>query len=237
MVDKPEYMKREICRFGRRLSEQNLSILAWGNLSMIDRDGDLIAIKPSGAHLSEMSPDDIPLVRFSTSDIIDGANRPSVDMPIHMEIYKTFKDIGAIIHMHSPFCTIFAQAGKPIECLGTTHADHFKGDIPIIDVTSTIHDDPGFESETGKAIIRSFTERDIDPIEIGACLVKYHGPFVWGRDIETAFENAVVLERIAFMNYHTLKLSEQNEMPNVIKKRHFERKNGIRAYYGQNKRR
>ncbi|MFP4656567.1 MAG: class II aldolase/adducin family protein [Candidatus Woesearchaeota archaeon] len=236
-MDDDEIMKKEICMFGKRLSEEGLSMLAWGNLSMIDRGKDLIAIKPSGANLSEISPDDIPLVRLSSGDIIEGSKRPSVDKPIHIEIYRSFKDVGAIIHMHSPYCTIFAQAGKPIECLGTTHADHFKGDIPVIDIDdSKIRDNHAFESNTGKAIIKTFTDQGINPMELKACLVKHHGPFVWGEDIASAFENAVVLERIAFMNYHTLMLEKQNKMSEEIKRKHFERKNGIGAYYGQEER-
>ena len=220
----------DVAKANRSIHENGLSVLDWGNASIVHRESGSVYIKPSGYILADVSEDDVVAVRIADGSCISGHNRPSVDTPTHIEIYKGFAEVGAIVHTHSTFATAFAQAAIPLRCLGTTHADCFAGPIPIIDLVA---DSDTYERDMGKAIVATFKEKGIDYNMVSACLLKHHGPMVWGKSIEEAVKNAIALEQIAIMNYHTLMLSTDVELPQKMLNLHHERKHGEKSYYGQ----
>ena len=165
-------------------------------------------------------------------NVLEGKYRPSSDTPTHIEIYKSF-NVGAVVHTHSKWATIWAQAGKSIPCLGTTHADYFYGDIPITRKLKDKEINSSYEKETGKVIIETFKSDNLDPISIPTVLVNNHGPFVWGNSPNKAIENAVVLEYISEMAYYTLNINKKSSMTNTLLNKHYQRKHGNNAYYGQ----
>mgnify|MGYP001607310980 CR=1 FL=1 len=225
-----EELRKKVREGNQRLVQLGLVNLTFGNLSAIDCE--VIGIKPSGVDYSLLKDEDI-VVLNKNGELINGNKKPSLDTFTHLELYNSFNGIGAVIHTHSKYATCFAQAKKPITCLGTTHADHFNGDIPITrDLTDEeiTHD---YEKNTGKVIVETFNKQEINPLEIPACLVANHGPFVWGRTIEEAIENAVILELISKMNLHTLDLNPLAKINPILRKAHYERKHGKNAYYGQ----
>ncbi len=216
------------------LPRHNLVTLTWGNVSGIDRERGLVAIKPSGVPYEDMKPDDMVVMEVETGRLVEGSLKPSSDTPTHLELYKAFPNIGGIVHTHSRWATIFAQAGRGLAALGTTHADHFYGEVPCTRKMTRDEIQGDYEMETGLVIKETFKDRD--PAAIPAVLVRSHGPFAWGADPLDAVHNAVVLEEVACMNFHTLML-EPGIAPiqDELLDKHFLRKHGADAYYGQAK--
>lgn len=229
-----ESLKLEVLRANLALPEHGLVTFTWGNVSAVDREKNLIVIKPSGVSYDSMEADDMIVVDLNNGERVEGRLKPSSDTPTHIALYRAFPSIGAVVHTHSRHATAFAQAGMGIPPLGTTHADYFYGEIPCTRKMTPAEINGDYESETGGVICETFSKRGIDPTKIPAVLVCGHGPFVWGKDAEEAVENAAVLEEIAFMAFHTLSLAP--DTPHLEKElldRHFFRKHGFGAYYGQ----
>ena len=209
----------------------------WGNVSGIDRESGLIAIKPSGVPYDEMGPDDMVIVDLD-GNVVEGKWKPSSDTPTHLELYKAFPACGGIVHTHSRWATSFAQAGMAIPAMGTTHADYFYGDIPCTRPMTDAEIAGAYEKETGKVIVETFFPADgskgSDPAAVPGVLVYSHGPFTWGADPMEAVHNAAVLEEVAFMDYHALMLDPSHRnMQQTLLDRHYLRKHGKNAYYGQ----
>lgn len=226
-----EELKKKVCEANLLLPKYNLVTFTWGNVSAIDRDSKLVVIKPSGVSYEEMTPDDMVTVNLN-GEVVDGKYKPSSDTPTHLELYKAFPALGGIVHTHSRWATTFAQAGTAIPPLGTTHADYFYGEIPCTRAMTKAEIQGEYEKETGTVIIEAF--KNIDPMSVPAVLVKSHGPFTWGADAEEAVHNAVVLEEAAFMAYHALTLTRGlSSMNRTLLDKHYLRKHGANAYYGQ----
>lgn len=225
-----ESLKEQVFRANLELVKYNLVIFTWGNVSA--REGDYVAIKPSGIEYDTMSPDDIVILDLNGNKI-DGKYNPSSDTPTHLELYRAFPEIKGITHTHSNFATSFAQAGKEIEPFGTTHADYFYGSIPCTRYLTKEETEINYEKNTGKVIIETFNDKDY--MAIPAVLVRSHGVFSWGCDAHNSVHNAVVVEELAKMNYQTLMLSEVPPLlPQYTLDKHYGRKHGEGAYYGQN---
>ena len=226
-------LKQKVYEANMELPKRNLITYTWGNVSGNDREKGLFVIKPSGVDYSELRPCDMVVMDLNGNKI-EGNLNPSSDTKTHIELYKSFKDIGGVVHTHSPWATSWAQAGKGIPCYGTTHADYFYGTIPCArDLTSDeINSD--YEKNTGLVIVETF--KDINPMYIPGVLCIDHGPFTWGKDVSEAVHNAVVLEEVAKMAYRALVINPDKEsVPQAILDKHFLRKHGKNAYYGQNK--
>lgn len=213
------------------LPKHNLIIFTWGNVSIIDRAKGHIAIKPSGVPYEKMKEDDIVVVDMEGNKI-SGDLKPSSDLPTHIEIYKSFEGVGGVCHTHSKWATIFAQAGVGIPALGTTHADYFYGTIPCTREMRKEEIEKEYEKNTGLVIVETF--KDKNPMYMPGVLVKNHGPFVWGTDGKNAVHNAVVLEELAMMAYHTMSLGNKEPVKQELLDKHYLRKHGKDAYYGQN---
>ena len=226
-----EDLRTKVCQANLELKRQNMVIYTWGNVSGIDRQKQIIAIKPSGISYDELTSDKIVLLDFE-GNIVDGKLKPSSDAATHLELYRNFKDIGGICHSHSPNATMWAQACKDIPCFGTTHADYFYGSIPVTDKMTDEEIKKDYELNTGKVIVRRFM--NIDPLQIPSVLVANHGPFSWGKAPESAVENAVVLEQIASIAQGTININpDQNDISKTLLDKHYLRKHGKDAYYGQ----
>ena len=229
-----EGLKEQVFQANLLLPRHNLVTFTWGNVSGIGRDQGLVVIKPSGVSYEEMKAEDMVVVELETGKTVDGSLKPSSDTATHLELYKAFSDIGGIVHTHSRWATTFAQAGRGIIALGTTHGDYFYGEIPCTRKMTKTEIEDEYEKETGLVIKETF--QDKDPAAIPAVLVHSHGPFVWGADPMEAVHNAVVLEEIAFMNFHTLMLEPSTPpMQQELLDKHYLRKHGANAYYGQTK--
>ncbi len=229
-----EKLKEEVLRANLLLPKHSLVTFTWGNVSAVDREANAIIIKPSGVSYDDMAADDMVVVSLETGEVLEGRYKPSSDTPTHLMLYRAFGDIGAIVHTHSRWATSFAQAGMGIVPMGTTHGDYFYGEIPCTRQMTKEEIFGEYEYETGNVIIEAF--KDKDPTEIPAVLVKNHGPFAWGKDAMEAVHNAVVLEEIAFMNYHAISLNPSAErIPQELLDKHYLRKHGNDAYYGQDK--
>ncbi len=228
-----EELKEKVYEANMLLPKHNLVTFTWGNVSAIDRNSGAVIIKPSGVSYETMKPSDMVVVDLESGRVIDGGYKPSSDTPTHLQLYRAFGNVGGIVHTHSRWATSFAQAGLGIVPLGTTHADYFYGEIPCTRAMTPQEIKGEYEKETGKVIIEAFS--GINPMSIPAVLVKSHGPFAWGKDAFEAVHNAVVLEEIAFMNYHAISLSpELKPMQSELLDKHYLRKHGENAYYGQN---
>ena len=226
-----EALKQEVLQANLLLPKYNLVTFTWGNVSGIDRSKGLIVIKPSGVSYETMTAKDMVVVDLDGNQV-EGELRPSSDTPTHIELYKAFSNIGGVVHTHSRWATSFAQAGMPIEATGTTHADHFYGAIPCTRKLTPAEIQGDYEKETGMVIVEAFA--GIDPDAVPAVLFHSHGPFCWGRIPEKAVENAVVLEEVAFMQYHALGLNPTlGKMQQDLLDKHYLRKHGKNAYYGQ----
>ncbi len=226
-----EELKEIVCQANIELQKQKLVIFTWGNVSGIDRREGVVAIKPSGVSYDDLTADKIVLLNLD-GDIIEGDLRPSSDTPTHLELYRNFKEVGGICHTHSTFATMWAQACREIPCLGTTHADHFYGPVPVTDIMTAEEIQNDYELNTGKVIVRCFA--DIDPMHRPAVLVANHGPFTWGQTPQKAVENAVVLEQVAFTALGTISINEsRKDISKVLLDKHYLRKHGRDAYYGQ----
>jgi L-ribulose-5-phosphate 4-epimerase len=224
-------LREQVLDSNLELVRRGLVLYTFGNASGIDRRQGLVAIKPSGVPYEELTPAHIVISDLS-GKIVDGNLRPSSDLPTHLELYRSFPHIGGVAHTHSEFATAWAQAEKPIPCLGTTHADYFHGPVPVTDRLSAqeIHGD--YERETGVVICRAFAQ--LDPTAIPAVLVAGHAPFCWGANAAEAAHNAVILEYVARMAYHALRINaESRPLARELHDKHFLRKHGRNAYYGQ----
>ncbi|MBR4250314.1 MAG: L-ribulose-5-phosphate 4-epimerase AraD, partial [Verrucomicrobia bacterium] len=196
-----EQLKEEVCAANLRLKTENLVILTWGNVSAIDRHSGMVAIKPSGVSYDRLRPEDIVIVSLESGATVEGTLKPSSDTPTHLELYRSFPDIGAIVHTHSIHATAWAQACAEIPAFGTTHADYFNGPIPCTRIMWAEEVQSDYELNTGKVIVERF--KDLDPQHCPAVLVAHHGPFVWGDTADKAVENALVLEQLALMATQT----------------------------------
>lgn len=227
-----EQLKEQVFLANLLLPKHGLITFTWGNVSGIHREQGLVVIKPSGVAYEVMKADDMVVVELETGKVIEGKLKPSSDTPTHLELYKAFPNIGGIVHTHSRWATSFAQAGRGIAVLGTTHGDYFYGEIPCTRRMTKEEIQGEYEKETGLVIKETFQGRDPDAIP--AVLVHSHGPFTWGTDPMDAVHNAVVLDEVAFMNFHTMMLEPSiPAMQQELLDRHYLRKHGKNAYYGQ----
>jgi len=225
-------LKKQVFQANLLLPEHGLVTFTWGNVSGINREKGLVVIKPSGVSYDAMQADDMVVVKLETGKVVEGNLKPSSDTATHLELYKAFPNIGGIVHTHSRWATTFAQAGRDISAFGTTHADYFYGEIPCTRKMTQAEIEGEYEKETGTVIIETF--KDKDPDTIPAVVVNSHGPFAWGTDAMNAVHNAVVLEEIAFMNFHALQLTPAlPPMQQELLDKHYLRKHGKNAYYGQ----
>ena len=227
-----EELKKAVLQANLLLPKHGLVTFTWGNVSGIERAEGLVVIKPSGVAYEALTAEDMVVVALETGKVIEGRLKPSSDTPTHLALYQAFEEIGGIVHTHSRWATIFAQAGHGVKPLGTTHADYFYGEIPCTRRMTQAEIDGDYEKETGMVIIDTF--KDTDPNTIPAVLVHSHGPFSWGTDPMDALHNAVVLEEVAYMNYHTEMLTPGiSSMQDALLDKHYLRKHGDTAYYGQ----
>ncbi|MCM1545030.1 MAG: L-ribulose-5-phosphate 4-epimerase [Ruminococcus sp.] len=228
-----EEMKKRVCSANLDLVAKGVVIYTWGNVSEIDRESGLVVIKPSGVDYSTMTADDMVVVELESGKVVDGKWKPSSDTPTHLELYRAFPEIGGITHTHSTNAVAFAQAGKSIPALGTTHADYFYGDIPCTRELMKAEVESAYEANTGKVIVETIKEKGYDPMAIPGIVVKSHGPFSWGKSGAESVYNAVVMEKVAEMAIKTLTLNPESAMMQYILDKHYNRKHGANAYYGQ----
>jgi L-ribulose-5-phosphate 4-epimerase len=227
-----EELKRTVCEANLLLPKYGLVTFTWGNVSGIDREGGLVVIKPSGVPYEGMTAKDMVVVDLD-GNVVEGIWKPSSDTATHLELYKAFPACGGIVHTHSRWATTFAQAGLCIPAMGTTHADYFYGDIPCTRKMTPEEIKGEYEKETGKVIVETF--KDKDPAAIPGVVVHSHGPFAWGTDAMNAVHNAVVMEEVAFMDWHAMMINpDKGRMQQELLDKHYLRKHGKNAYYGQN---
>lgn len=227
-----ESLKEQVFQANLLLPKHGLVTFTWGNVSGIDRAQGLMVIKPSGVAYEVMKAEDMVIVSLETGKVVEGKLKPSSDTPTHLELYKAFSNIGGVVHTHSRWATIFAQAGRGIMALGTTQGDYFYGEIPCTRKMTTAEIQGEYEKETGTVIIETF--KDKNPDAIPGVVVYSHGPFAWGKDAMDAVHNAVVMEEVAFMNFHALQLTPGiSAMQQELLDKHYLRKHGANAYYGQ----
>ena len=226
-----ENLKVQVLQANLLLPEYNLVTFTWGNVSGIDREKGLVVIKPSGVSYDSMTKDDMVVVDLD-GNVVEGKWRPSSDTPTHLALYKAYPNMGGIVHTHSRWATTFAQAGMSIPAMGTTQGDYFYGDIPCTRPMTEKEIKGEYEKDTGHVIIETFAGKD--PMEIPAVVVYSHGPFTWGKDAMEAVHNAVVLEEVAFMDWHAMMINpNQGRMQQELLDKHYLRKHGANAYYGQ----
>jgi L-ribulose-5-phosphate 4-epimerase len=226
-------LRETACRANLALADSGLVFGTFGNLSVVDRAAGVFAIKPSGVPYAELTPDKIVVVSLESGAPVEGALRPSSDTPTHLELYRAFA-CGAIVHTHSEYATMFAQARTPIGCMGTTHADYFRGDIPVTRPMTALEVGADYEANTGKVIVETFRTMAISADEIPAVLVANHAPFAWGPDAAKAIENARVLEFVARMDWRARLVAPDAPRPDqFLVDTHYFRKHGTSAYYGQ----
>lgn len=228
-----EKLKKEVLEANLQLPKHGLVTFTWGNVSGIDRDRGLVVIKPSGVPYEELTLEDMVVVDLE-GNIIEGTKRPSSDTPTHLALYRSFQHVGGIVHTHSPWATAWAQAGRSIPALGTTHADYYYGEIPCTRTLTKDEITRAYELETGNVIIETFETGGIDPLAMPGVLVSNHAPFCWGKNANQAVHNAVVLEEVAKMALHTFQLNLQiDPIDQFLLDKHYLRKHGVNAYYGQ----
>lgn len=226
-----EELKQKVYEANMALPKYNLVTFTWGNVSAIDREKGLFVIKPSGVDYDKLVPSDMVVMDLNGNKI-DGGYNPSSDTPTHMELYKAYPEIGGIVHTHSPWATSWAQAGRGIPCYGTTHADYFYGEIPCARSLTPEEINSAYEKNTGLVIIETVSAKNV--MSVPGILCNNHGPFTWGTDAANAVHNAVVLEEIAKMSYRTETLNPAiKPAPQVLQDKHYLRKHGAGAYYGQ----
>jgi L-ribulose-5-phosphate 4-epimerase len=227
-------LRRSVWKANLDIVQAGLVVLTWGNASGVDREAGVMAIKPSGVAYDALRPEDLVVLSLESGEVVEGALRPSSDTPTHLHLYREFPGIGGIVHTHSSHAVSFAQAEREIPCLGTTHADHFYGPVPVTRRMREAEVRGAYEHETGVVIVERFREGGIDPDQVPGVLVAGHGPFAWGPTPQKAVENAIVLEEVARMALHTAVLNaEAAALDRALLDRHFLRKHGSGAYYGQ----
>ena len=223
-------IKKKVCKANLDLVKHGLVVSTWGNASAINREEGLIVIKPSGVRYTSMKPEDMVVVDLD-GHVVEGDYKPSSDTPTHLVLYKEFKEIGGIAHTHATWATIWAQAGQAVPALGTTHADYFYGDIPCTRRLTNSEIEKNYEVETGNVIVEKF--HNLDPNSMPGVLVNNHGPFSWGKNVQDAVHNALVLEVVSKMAYYTLKIKRVPSLDQTLLDKHYLRKHGKDAYYGQ----
>ncbi|WEF10387.1 L-ribulose-5-phosphate 4-epimerase [Pectobacterium actinidiae] len=229
-----ETLKKQVLEANLALPQHNLVTFTWGNVSAVDRERGLMVIKPSGVEYAVMTLEDMVVVELESGKVVEGTKKPSSDTDTHRVLYLEFADIGGIVHTHSRHATIWAQAGKDIPAWGTTHADYFYGPIPCTRLMTDEEINGRYEWDTGRVIVETFRQRGISPVDVPAVLVNSHGPFAWGKDANNAVHNAVVLEELAYMGIFSRQLTPQlGEMQQTLLDKHYLRKHGKNAYYGQ----
>ena len=230
-----ETIKKQVWEANLLLPKYGLVTFTWGNVSAVDRETGMIVIKPSGVEYDDLQAEDMVVVDLASGEKVEGRYNPSSDTPTHVQLYKAFPEVGGVVHTHSTQATSFAQAGMGILPLGTTHGDYFYGEIPCTRAMTPEEIADEYEKKTGTVIIETFQERDIDPMQIPGVLVKSHGPFAWGKDAMEAVHNAVVMEEVAAMNFRAMMLAPGiGRMQKELLDKHYLRKHGATAYYGQN---
>lgn len=228
-----EKLKEEVYRVNRAIVDAGLVVLTWGNASGVDREAGVMAIKPSGVDYDVLKPSDMVVLSIETGEIVEGSLKPSSDTPTHLVIYRKFPSAGGIVHTHATYATSWAQSGLDLPCLGTTHADHFYGPVPVARLL-TETELGAYEHNTGEVIAECFRTRGLDPAQVPAVLLPHHGPFAWGPDPEHALQNAIALEQVAKMAALTYQINpEAPAIPGSLLDKHFLRKHGAGAYYGQ----
>lgn len=227
-----EALKETVCEANLELSRRGVVLYTWGNVSGIDRARGLVVIKPSGVPYQGMQPSDMVVVDLE-GRIVEGTLRPSSDTPTHLELYKAFPEIGGVVHTHSTHAVVFAQAGMEIPPLGTTHADYFYGAVPVSRSLTRDEVQEAYEKNTGRVIVETVKETEREPLAVPGVLVRNHGPFTWGKDPAEAVYHSVVLEEIAEMAWKTLQINPAAALTPYILEKHYQRKHGPQAYYGQ----
>ena len=230
-----EKLKQEVCEANLELFRRGIVIYTWGNVSGIDRESGNMVIKPSGVDYENMTAEDMVVVNVTSGEVVEGNWKPSSDTATHLELYRAFPDIGGITHTHSVNAVAFAQAGMPIPALGTTHADYFYGDVPCTRELTEQEVKEAYEANTGKVIVETLEQQEKDIMAIPAILVKNHGPFTWGKTAAESVYQSVVLENVADMAMKTLQLNPQSDLAVYLLNKHYFRKHGDCAYYGQGK--
>ena len=228
-----EELKDRVCAANLDLVDKGVVIYTWGNVSGISDDRKYMVIEPSGVDYAGMSPDDMVVVSIETGEKVEGKWNPSSDTKTHLALYRKYPEIKGIVHTHSTNAVAFAQAGIDIPALGTTQADYFYGDIPCARELTKGEVESDYEANTGKVIVETIENRRLDPIAVPGIVVKNHGPFAWGKSPENAVYNAVVMEKVAEMDLKTLMLNPNAEMKQYVLDKHYMRKHGPNAYYGQ----
>lgn len=229
-----EELRDRVVAANLALVDAGLVVLTFGNASAADRAAGVMAIKPSGVAYGALRPADVPVVDLASGEVVSGTRRPSSDTPTHLALYRAFADVGGVVHTHSPFATAWAQARRELPCFGTTHADHFHGPVPVTRPLTAAEIEGDYEERTGAVIVETFAASALEPLDVPAALVASHGPFTWGADVEHAVENAIALEAVAASAYRSVVLvSELEGIPAELLERHFSRKHGAAAYYGQ----
>ena len=230
-----EELKKKVYEANMDLVRHGLVIFTWGNVSGIDRERGLVVIKPSGVDYDTMTPDDMVVVDLHTGEVVEGSLRPSSDPPTHLVLYRAWPEIGGVVHTHSTYATAWAQAGIDLPNIGTTHADYFHNAIPCTADMTEAEVKGQYELETGNVIVNSFRLGSINPVHTPGVLVKNHGPFSWGKDPHEAVHNAVVMEQVAKMAFVAYSVNPRLTMNPLLVEKHFSRKHGPNAYYGQKK--
>ena len=228
-------LKHAVYEANMELPHRGLVTYTWGNVSGIDRERGLVVIKPSGVSYDELTPDDLVVLDLD-GKVVDGKLNPSSDTKTHLELYKAFPEIGGIVHTHSPYAVGWAQAGRDIPAYGTTHADYFYGPVPCCRSLTEQEVEEDYERNTGLVIVETFRQRELDPVHVPGAICRNHGPFTWGKDAAQAVYHAVVLEEVAKMAVYTTQIApDAQPAPQYALDKHFLRKHGPNAYYGQKK--
>ena len=233
-MDDPIDLREQVYRANVELAGSGLVMGTFGNVSGVDRAKGVLVIKPSGVPYTELTPAHMVPVSLATGEVVTSTFRPSSDTPTHLELYRAFPGCGGIVHTHSEYATVFAQAREAVRCMGTTHADYFHGDVPVTRPLTEAEIDEGYERHTGLVIVETLQSAGLDPSEMSAVLVANHGPFTWGKDPFDAIEHARVLEYVARVEWKARVLSPAAPRPDrCLVEKHYQRKHGPRAYYGQ----
>ena len=229
-----EELKQKVYEANMLLPKYKLITFTWGNVSGIDRESGLFVIKPSGVEYDELKPEDMVVVDLE-GNVVEGKYRPSSDTATHLELYKAFPELGGVVHTHSSYATSWAQAGRSIPCYGTTHADYIYGDVPCVRCLTKDEIEDAYETNTGRLIVSVFKEKNRDVVAVPGVLCKNHGVFTWGKDAHDAVHNAVVVEEVAKMAFRTELINpDVKPAPSELMDKHYYRKHGANAYYGQN---
>ena len=229
-----EELKQKVYEANMLLPKYKLITFTWGNVSGIDRESGLFVIKPSGVEYDELKPEDMVVVDLE-GNVVEGKYRPSSDTATHLELYKAFPELGGVVHTHSSYATSWAQAGRSIPCYGTTHADYIYGDVPCVRCLTKDEIEDAYETNTGRLLVSDFKEKNRDVVAVPGVLCKNHGVFTWGKDAHDAVHNAVVVEEVAKMAFRTELINpDVKPAPSELMDKHYYRKHGANAYYGQN---